>query len=534
MPAVGVSLAEVEAEQERRRNGERLRDEAERLKLSLRAYVRAAWPAVEPATPLVSNWHIDAICDALEACYRRDIRRLIVNVPPRTMKSSLVSVLAPTWRWTTAPHERFLTASYGQSLATRDALKSRRLIQSSWYRARFGDVYQLTGDQNQKGRYENDRTGYRLATSVGGTGTGEGGDVIQIDDPHKADEIESDTEREAVLEWHDGTISTRFNDPEQGVEILIMQRLHEADLTGHLLDFGGWTHLCLPMRYEPSHPFVCPRELPTRGEPVSAECRTEAGELLFPSRLTAEVVDDLAKTLGAYRSAGQLQQRPAPAAGGIFKTAHWRYFDPANLTVWQLDPPMALCTFWDTAVKDKATSDFTVGATWLAIGANRYLVRLTRDRLSLTDTKIAVRAQVAWCEEIFPHVAHRVYVENTANGPDVIAQLRDKVPGLMPTSVQGDKTQRAHAVTPQLEAHQLYLPGAATADGLGFDAARTPAWVQEFVAEHASFPNGAHDDQVDTTTGVLLKMRGSYEASGSRHDDLRPKAISAGLRDRQF
>jgi len=170
------------------------------------------------------------------------------------------------WWWTFDPHIRFLTASYGEKLATRDALKSRRLIQSAWYRARWGHVFRLTSDQNQKSRYENDQTGYRLATSVGGTGTGEGGDVILLDDPHKADEVESDTERENVIDWLDGTISTRFNDPASGVEVLVMQRLHENDATGHMLEQGGWTHLCLPAEYDArrSHAVVWPDDRVSR------------------------------------------------------------------------------------------------------------------------------------------------------------------------------------------------------------------------------------------------------------------------------
>lgn len=496
-------------------------EEAPELRDSLRAFTVGCWPVLEPATRFKPNWHIDAIVEHLEACTAGDIRRLIINVPPRHMKSLNVSVVWPVWTWTRKPHTRFLTASYGDSLATRDALKSRRLIQSRWYQMRFRDDFQLAGDQNQKTRYENDRGGYRIATSVGGSGTGEGGDVIIIDDPHKADEAESATERQAVLDWHDGTISTRFNDPELGVEVVVMQRLHEQDLAGHLLSFGGWTHLCLPAEYEPAHPFVWPDD--PRGEP---------GDLLWPEHFGPDALADLKVVLGSYRAAGQLQQRPAPAEGGIFKTADWRYFDPANLDRWNIDPPPArIVTFWDTALKDKATSDFTVGATWAAAGANRYLLRVTRGRMSLTDTKLAVRAQAAWVEETFPNVPHSILVENAANGPDVIAQLRNVVPGLLPSTPQGDKVMRAHAVSGQLEAHQLFVPGAALPDGSGPDPARTPSWVQEWITEHSSFPNTANDDQVDTTTGALLRIRSS---AVTVVPEPAARSNSAGLRDKTF
>jgi hypothetical protein len=362
MPDVPIDVVEIEAEQERRYKGQELKDEAYELAHSLRKFTKAAWQIVEPATVFKPNWHIDVIAEHLEAVRAREIRRLVINIPPRHMKSLNVCVLWPVWWWCSEPHIRFLTSSYGADLATRDAVKSRRIIQSGWYRARWGDQFQLTTDQNVKSRYENDRTGYRIATSVGGGATGEGGDVILIDDPHKADEVESDVQRQAVLDWHDGTISTRFNDPATGVEVLVMQRLHEQDLTGHVLEQGGWEHLCLPAEYEPTHPFVWPDDP-----------RSEPGQLLWPDHFNAEALTDLKTQLGSYRAAGQLQQRPAPAEGGIFKTAWWRYFDPANLDVWELPPPIAVLTSWDTAFKDKTTSDYCVGSVWVAHGANRFL-----------------------------------------------------------------------------------------------------------------------------------------------------------------
>lgn len=524
MPLVEVSAAEVEAELERRRRGEQLAEEAARLAGSLREFTVAAWPIVEPATPFKPNWHIDAIIDHLEACTRREIRRLVINVPPRHMKSLNVSVLWPVWWWTFAPHVRFLTASYGEKLATRDAVKSRRLIQSGWYRGRWGHVFRLMADQNQKARYENDQTGYRIATSVGGTGTGEGGDVIILDDPHKADEAESDTERENVIDWLDGTISTRFNDPASGVEVLVMQRLHEQDATGHMLEQGGWTHLCLPAEYEPSHPFVWPDDP-----------RVEAGDLLWPDHFGIAELAELKTKLGSYRAAGQLQQRPAPAEGGIFKLTGLRYFDPGFL-----EPPSPLAfqrvvQSWDTAFKEKQTSDYVVGAVWGVTGANRYLLAVDRARRSLSETKRAIRAQHAWVEATYPLLPHTVLIENTANGPDIIAELRNELPGIVPVIPQGDKVMRAHAVSPIWESGNVYVPGFARADGMGYDAARTPAWVQEWIGEHTGFPNGAHDDQVDTTTQVLNWLRGvTATPAPAGQERGRQRAETAGVRDKTF
>lgn len=533
--------AELEAEQERRRLGETLRVEAQRLQSSLREFIRAAWPMLEPVTRFRSNWHIDAIAEHLEAAYRREILRLVVNIPPRTMKSSTVTVLAPAWRWTTHPHERFLTASYGAELATRDAVKTRRLITSPWYLARWGDVYRLTSDQNVKTRYENDRTGYRIATSVGGAGTGEGGDVIIIDDPHKADEVESDTQREAVLSWHDGTISTRFNDPATGVEILVMQRLHERDLTGHLLTRGGWTHLCLPMEYESTHPFVWPDDP-----------RSQDGELLWDghlrgdSRFDAAAVASLKRDLGPYRAAGQLQQRPAPAEGGILKRHYWRYYSPAEqpggVEDWSHVPQWGLLIHgWDTALKDKTQNDFTVGALWGISGGNRYLLREARGQWALSEIKTQLEAMYEWARARWPFTGQTIYVGNAANGPEVVAQMRDRVPGIVsvPEGAGGDKVQRAHAVEPQLAAGNVFVPGAGRLEPDGFlgpDPDRTPGWVMDFVAEHTSFPNAAHDDRVDTTTMVLIRAGVPAEpsvpaAEGNGRDQ---RELSAGILEQVF
>lgn len=563
--------AEIHAERERRARGEQLAEEAKRLSGSLRDYMRAAWPLIEPATRFRPNWHIDAIAEHLEAAYAREILRLLINIPPRTMKSSNVTVLAPTWRWTSAPHERFLTLSYGADLATRDAVKSRRLIASHWYAARWGHMFRLTSDQNAKTRYENDRTGYRIASSVGGLGTGEGGDVIIIDDPHKADEVESETQRASVIDWHDGTISTRFNDPATGVEIVVMQRLHEADLSGHLLSSGDWHHLCLPMEYEPTHPFVCPREITlSSGRVLPGDPRTEQGELLWEgrplewdhgkrrwrkaaadaartaARFPRAAVDKLKRTLGSYRAAGQLQQRPAPAEGGILKRYWWRYYRPADrgdgTEDWSHLPRFdRLVQGWDTALKEKTTSDFTVGVLWGIAGGDRYLLREVRGQWGLPETKLQLELLYSWGRERWPAVGQAIYVGNSANGPEVVAQLRHRIPGIVPVpeGAGGDKVQRAHAASPQIEAGNVYLPGAAAlqADGeLGPDEALTPPWVQEFILEHSSFPNAAHDDRVDTTTLVLLRAGLPGGSAGDELDD-KPEptpAHSAGILERTF
>lgn len=485
--------------------------QAERLSRRLRSFVDGAWPILEPSTPFKPNWHIDAICEALESVTAGEVRRLVINVPPRHMKSLSVAVCWPCWAWTRRPELRWVFASYAQKLSTRDSLKCRRLIESPWYQARWGDRFQLTGDQNEKTRFENDQTGFRIATSVGGTATGEGGDILVADDPHKADEAESDTMRETVLDWWDGTISTRLNDPETGAFVVVMQRVHEADLVGHLMDRGGYEILCLPAEYEPAHPFVWPDDP-----------RVDPGELLWPDRMSRGAVDELKATLGSYRAAGQLQQRPAPVEGGILKRAWWQWYGGLD-DLPRLD---GVVQWWDTAWKDKQTSDYVVGQVWGFRGAQRYLLKAVRARMDVADTKREIRSLAGWVAETFQEFdIHPVLVEAANVGPDIVADLRRSIPGIRSIPAKGDKVQRAHAVAPQLEAGQIHLPG--------YDERSAPEFAQVLVAEAAGFPNGAHDDMVDGFTGPMIYLASNQRPATTERTD-QPRQHTAGILAKTF
>lgn len=266
---------------------------AEMARRDLHDFVRQAWPVLEPNTPFVDGIHMRAICTHLQALTEGRLRHLIINIPPGHAKSLLTGVFWPAWVWIDRPHIRWLFASYAANLSVRDSVKCRRLIESDWYQQHFADRYQLSSDQNQKNRFENDRTGYRIATSVGGSATGERADVVVVDDPHSVDQAESDAERRRAVEWFNGTMSTRLNDFASGHKVVIQQRLHEADLTGDLLVRGGFELLCLPAEFEPER-----RCCTSTGW---TDPRVEAGELLWPGKVTAADLEALKVSLGSYR-----------------------------------------------------------------------------------------------------------------------------------------------------------------------------------------------------------------------------------------
>jgi predicted phage terminase large subunit-like protein len=463
---------------------------AEKARHSFKQFVIQAWSILEPGTPFVDGIHAHAICEHLQAVTDGRIQNLIINVPPGHAKSLLTAVFWPAWAWIHHPESRWLFSSYREPLAIRDSVKCRRLIESEWYQQRWGDRYQMVDDQNQKHRFENDRTGYRVVVPMSGA-TGERGDYLVVDDPHSVEQAESDAARISTTDWWNGTMSTRLNDLSKGHKVVIQQRLHESDLTGDLLTRGGYELLCLPAEFEPDH--RCHTSIGW------TDPRTAPGELLWPQRIDTAALETLKTTLGSYRYAGQYQQRPAPAEGGILKRHWWRYWQPrgANLppvpvkmpdgTIEQrkaVDLPthfdMQLQT-WDMAFKDTKNADFVVGQVHAAHGADRYLLDQVRDRLDLPGTLLAVRRLSAGRPE-----AQIKLVEDKANGPAVVQMLRHEILGFVEVNPEGGKVSRAAAASPQLESGNWYLPHPMLAP-----------WVEGFIGECAAFPAGAHDDQVD-------------------------------------
>ena len=305
----------------------RFLEEKEAAEKSLVEYIKQAWHVVEPGQPYSHNWHIDLIAEHLEAITDEVTiddayyNRLLINIPPGHMKSLLVNVFWPSWEWgpRNMPHLRYVCTSHSQNLAIRDSTKMRRLIQSEWYQRRWGDRVTLTGDQNAKTKFENTATGFREAVAFESM-TGVRGDRVIIDDPHSVDSAQSDAMRNSVIETFLEAVPSRLNNPSKSAIIVIMQRLHEEDVSGVILDKGlGYDHIMLPMRYEPS------RAMPTM---LGVEDpRREQGELLFPDRFPEEVVDRDEAVMGPYATAGQFQQSPEPRGGGVIKREWWQVWE---------------------------------------------------------------------------------------------------------------------------------------------------------------------------------------------------------------
>lgn len=398
-------------------------------------------------------------------------------------------------------------------------------MQTHWFQARWGDSFAFAGDENLKTRYSNDRMGHRVRTHVLG-GTGERGTVLQLDDPHNAQEAHSDTQLKAAKDWWGETWASRLDDSvgARGVKIVIGQRIHEDDLIGHLLGVGGWHHLCLPTEWEPAHPLILDGHYPAElelpsGKTIPGDPRTEPGELLMPTVQTPEMLAKKRKEDGvtAHVYAGQYQQRPAPREGKLLKRADWRYYDP-ELSFYRRagefgpDEAAELASaigefdyighFWDTSVKDTKKSDYASGGVWGVIDAMRYCLRLYHERAALNATIEGMLELNAWALSLWPHLGHFIVIENAATGPDAAKAIRKKVQGVTTSPAVGTKWARASAAEPALVGHNCVLPGYAALEGDTYDE-RTPLDVQEFVEELAAFDTGSHDDQVDMWSSMV-------------------------------
>jgi predicted phage terminase large subunit-like protein len=481
---------------------------AEKAEGSFYEFIKQAWPEVDPANPFIDNWHVGCIAEHLQALHYGQIKRLVFNMPPGGAKSVLLCVMMPAWEWVRNPMLRYMTGSYSEGFAIRDSMRGRRLMESKWYQDRWGDRFRLGGSdlQSAKGRYENDKTGYRIAFGIKG-GLGERGDRLFVDDPHKTKEASSDAEREQAVTNYRETMATRANNIETAAWAIIMQRLHERDLAGQMIEMG-YEACVIPMRYDPAKPW---KKL--RVDFRYVDPRTEYGELLFTRRWPEDEVQRLEKMLGLYAASGQLQQDPSPADGGIFKRKWFCKFwqrpgdnlppymirvdgEEVATELMTLDPDKVeeLAISIDCTFKDVKDSDFVAIQVWGRKGADRILLDQDLRRLDFPATLTAVRSTV----KRWPRAGMKL-IEDKANGSAVISTLKHEIPGIVPVSPEGGKESRAAGVSPQFEAGNIWLPHPNLAP-----------WVLGFIEQFVAFPNAAHDDCVDAASQLLGRWLGGW------------------------
>ena len=439
-------------------------------RLTYREYIPQAFSITEPSTQLISNWHLDCIAEHFEAVVLGQITDLVVNIPPRNFKSNLGTILLPTWAWTLNPWLKWMFVSYSGNLSTKHSVDRRRIIESPWYEKRWGQIVRLQPDQNKKNEYENTARGIMFSTSIGGSATGFGADIMVFDDPMNPMMAHSKAERESAVNAFNITFSSRGNN-KQSRRILIEQRLHKDDITGNVLKQGGWTHLSMPAIAE-KRTII---EMPISKTKVVRE----VGDLLHPERQDRARLDKLKNQLGARDFGAQYQQEPSADEAAYFKRENWKFFsmEPKEMAktmteMWQS---------WDLTFKGLNTSDFVVGGVLGAKGADFFLFDLIRAQMNFTATKAAIRGT----SSKWPR-AHAKLIEDKANGPAIIDELKHDIGGILPVEPDADKISRAAAISPYQEAGNLYLP----------DPKFAP-WVSDFIEELASFPGGADDDQVD-------------------------------------
>lgn len=403
-----------------------------------------------------------------------DVKRLVITLPPRSLKSICASVAFPAWALGHDPSKRIICASYSEKLASKHALDSRAVMEADWYRRIF-PFTRISREKNTELNFVTTRHGYRYSTSVGGTLTGRGGNIVIIDDPIKPEDAISEATRSGVNEWFDHTLYSRLDDKRQDVIILIMQRLHVEDLVGYVLQKEPWLHLNLPAIAEVEQQIqIGPDEINTR----------KVGEVLHEAREPRPVLERLRLALGSFNFSAQYQQCPVPLEGEIIKWDWFRFY--GELPVRETSD--RIIQSWDTASKAEEISDFSVCTTWLTQGNHYYLLDVLRERLTYPDLKRRVIDQACRFN------VDTIVIEDKGSGMSLIQDLEREniadVPNPIAFTPETDKVTRMHAQSAKIEAGHVHLP-------------RRAEWLEDFRTELLQFPKGRHDDQVDSLSQFL-------------------------------
>lgn len=469
-----------------------------RQQYPLRQFIEEAWPLIEPSVAFVGGWHIDAICQHIEAVTRREIRHLLINVPFRSSKSRIISVMWCAWAWIEEPWLRFLYTSYASSRAYNDAVDCRNIMRSPWYQQRWGKRVQLdVGTQDTKGHYKTTAGGYRISVPLAGAGTGEGGDFVIADDPHNTDADDSitradiDADKKAWL----GKMSNRYTDPQKTCFVVVGQRIAVDDLSGELIKQGVYEHLDIPMEFSADRQ----RSKTSLGW---HDPRTVDGELMCPERLPAAEVATLKRVMGLRKWQAQANQWPEDRSNQLFPEHLWRYYEQMPLPSWFEVIIFSL----DARFKDEGEAGSYVSLqVWGKKGAALYLLDRVHELLGFLGTCQALRAM----HEKWP-MARQKFVEEKANGAAIIQVMRATIPGILGVNPEGSKYARAEAMTPYHQAGNLYLPATSLAP-----------WVTEFVEGCKTMaPPNDDIDAMSQAVGKLMTLERPSDPHGEREKQL--------------
>ena len=454
---------------------------ADVLRQDFSAFSHRSFLELNSGTPFLPNWHIDVLASTLEEVRSGWLNRVIINIPPRHLKSHATSIAFPAWLLGHRPTAQILCISYAQDLSDNLARQCRTLMTSSFYQALFDT--RLAPGREAVSDFSTNEGGYRLSTSIGGVVTGRGADIIVIDDPLKADDALSEARRRSVNEWYDNTLRSRLNSQERGVIIIVMQRLHVDDLVGHVQQHERWDVLSFPAIAEQAdtYPVISPYGKRT--------IHREAGSVLHPKLLSRVLLDNTRRAMTEYNFTAQYQQDPQPLSGNVVKRAWLKFYKPEE----EPDRFEMILQSWDTANKETELANFSVCTTWGVHKKHLYLLNVFREKLEFPDLKRAV-VKLANSYE-----AKVVLIEDRASGTQLIQQLRaDRFSRVeaAPT-LDGDKIMRLRAQTAKFEGGFVLLP-------------KEPHWLADYVGELLSFPNSKYDDQVDSTVFALAWFTDKY------------------------
>ena len=473
--------------------------ECEQAERHLYRFLHDGWHVLEPETEFVPGWHIELVAEYLELVTQGDIKRLIINEPPKHTKSLLCTVFWPVWWWVRSPALRLFFTSYSSTLSTEHSVKRRQLIESQWFQDCWGDRFKLSGDQNVKTHFENDHRGAMFAASLSSGVTGMGGACLIIDDPHDADNQDNANAIKEDVERYRRTTPSRLNNPREGAIVMIGHRVNVSDLTAWMLAAEtkqAWTHVVLRAEAEKDETW----KFPMSGRVLARK----EGEPLQPMRIGVEELRNAKVDQGERRYAGLYQQRPSPLGGNILKRESLRYYYPKGSAPDIAEEDRAktivlpsnfdeILQSWDFSFKDKKDSDFVGGHIWARERADKFLLARVHRRMGFSESVRAVK----YLTETWPQ-AHRKLFEDAANGPAVEDTLRHELPGIILVPPLGSKTERFEAATYDCDSGNVYVPHPSICP-----------WISEVIQQWVDYPGVPHDEDCDCFSQAMLVFRKS-------------------------